>query len=303
MSRLPPWSRIGKAILPENSLSVDLAMSQIGINWEVEKEKLLRANGTPVEHYAIVRKDKDVPLGFVGADYKEFQNTEAFSFFQSFLDNGVAKLETGGVINEGQKVWMCAKLSIPDAEVLPGDLIRPFIVLNSSHDGSRSLSILFSKIRMICTNQLTSATKQGIGVKIRHTGSVKNKIDNVKLTMDLAKQDFKKSVDSYKFLTTKKYTKESLLEYFIKTLQIPVKDNEISARSTNTLIKLTELMQKGAGSQITGVAGTWYSAYNAVTDYLTHSAGRSDEGRLNNLWFNDGTLRRSLSESLRLASI
>jgi phage/plasmid-like protein (TIGR03299 family) len=33
--------------------------------------------------------------------------------------------------------------------------------------------------------------------------------------------------------------------------------------------------------------GTWWNAYNAVTEFLTHERGKSADGRLNSLWFGD----------------
>lgn len=50
--------------------------------------------------------------------------------------------------------------------------------------------------------------------------------------------------------------------------------------------EVTDLFEgNGMGSKLPGSRGTAWGAYNAVTEYLTHHRGRSDENRANNLWF------------------
>lgn len=51
-----------------------------------------------------------------------------------------------------------------------------------------------------------------------------------------------------------------------------------------TLEQLCENFEAGAGADNTASRGTYWNAYNAITQYLTHDRGRTDESRLASLW-------------------
>ena len=63
------------------------------------------------------------------------------------------------------------------------------------------------------------------------------------------------------------------------------------------------VFETGKGNDLPGVQGTVWAAYNAVTGYLGHERGRTDDGRLNSLWFGEGASlnRRALEAALVLA--
>ena len=41
----------------------------------------------------------------------------------------------------------------------------------------------------------------------------------------------------------------------------------------------------GKGSELATASGTWWGAYNAVTEYQTWQHGRTADNRLETLWF------------------
>ena len=51
----------------------------------------------------------------------------------------------------------------------------------------------------------------------------------------------------------------------------------------------THFFAQGRGNKEQGIAGTLWTAYNAVAEYLDHrSTGQSAEQRLYSLWFGEG---------------
>ncbi len=40
---------------------------------------------------------------------------------------------------------------------------------------------------------------------------------------------------------------------------------------------------EGIGLHVPGVNGTWWAAYNCVTEFITHMRGRNDDSRLDNM--------------------
>lgn len=57
-----------------------------------------------------------------------------------------------------------------------------------------------------------------------------------------------------------------------------------------TLETLVNNFEAGIGSDIKDSRGTYWAAYNAVTQYLTHDRGRTDETRLASLWYGNSAL-------------
>jgi hypothetical protein len=47
------------------------------------------------------------------------------------------------------------------------------------------------------------------------------------------------------------------------------------------------LYESGRGNNLPGVKGTLWAGYNAVTEYLAYSRGKTDDSRLDSLWFGD----------------
>ena len=62
---------------------------------------------------------------------------------------------------------------------------------------------------------------------------------------------------------------------------------------------ITNLFENGAGQHLKSAKGTMWGAYNAVTEYLTHEYGNSDDKRLYNNWF--GSSLRTNDQALKVA--
>ena len=67
--------------------------------------------------------------------------------------------------------------------------------------------------------------------------------------------------------------------------------------------EIVGLAEAGRGNDLPSIRGTYWSAYNGVSEWLTYSRGRSDDNRLNSLWFGAGALtnRRALELALDMA--
>lgn len=78
---------------------------------------------------------------------------------------------------------------------------------------------------------------------------------------------------------------------------------EQQLKDSRTLDTIRELFETGIGSDLPGSRGTYWGAYNAVTEFTTHHRGRSDENRLA-AQLGDGAAinRRALTEAIKLAA-
>ena len=53
----------------------------------------------------------EVALGMVGSGYEPLQNTEAFKFFEPFIEGKYAEFHTAGALGNGERVWVLVKLN------------------------------------------------------------------------------------------------------------------------------------------------------------------------------------------------
>jgi hypothetical protein len=70
---------------------------------------------------------------------------------------------------------------------------------------------------------------------------------------------------------------------------------------------VAELMETGRGSEIRGVRGTAWGAYNAITEFVDHKrkVRGGEENRIGSIWFGQGSSvkQRAFVLGARLAGI
>lgn len=114
--REKPWHRLGTIVMEAPASAEALRLA--GLDWTVEQEPVYTEHNEMVKGYkANVRSSDRRVLGVVSDRYKVVQNTDAFSFTDELLGNGV-KYETAGSLQEGKRVWLLARL--PKEYVIAG---------------------------------------------------------------------------------------------------------------------------------------------------------------------------------------
>lgn len=176
-SRVVPWMKLGA--LTEGVKTAARAAELGGLNFEVEQRPLEWVGEDGARHEipgrrALVRKDTDEWLSIMSTDYSVLQFGEAFDFMDGVNPNFVA----AGVLKGGRQGFMVVEG--PKMNVLSGDDPHElFIVLRTSHDGSRAIEVAVMPLRSRCMNQLT-LNSFAVGAQhrwsIRHTSSMKQKL-------------------------------------------------------------------------------------------------------------------------------
>ena len=183
--RQVPWHNLG-IIVEEAPTSAD-AIRLAGLDWRVEQKPLFLEDGTQIEgNFANVRSSDNKPLGIVGNKYKIVQNSDAFEFTDALLGEGV-RYETAGSLKDGKVIWLLAKM--PETVEILGDKVEPYMVFTNTHDGSGAVRVCMTPIRVVCNNTLNIALNRAKRVwSARHTGSITNRLDDARETLQFAKQ-------------------------------------------------------------------------------------------------------------------
>ncbi len=309
-----PWHRLGTRL--EAPPTTREAIVAAGLDWEIGLKPLVTADGEAVTHRATYRKSDGAILGIVGPAWVPLQNTEAFAFFDPFLGAGEATLETAGSLREGKRVWVLAKMNRAPSVIVPkaDDVVEKFILLSNSHDGSLAVRVGFTPVRVVCANTLSMAfdDKASKLIRVRHQKNMVSTLAAVRDVMNVANTAFEATAEQYRRLARTDIVAADLSRYVQLVFQPnkarviierPANDSGEESDKSRMHDTIAQLFESGRGNTLPGVRGTLWAAYNAVTEYVSHERGRSDETRLNAL-FNDGAQlnQRALDVALAMAA-
>lgn len=286
-----PWHKLGTVV--ETAPTVREAIKLAGLDWKVELRPICTNDSDNFaidSHRAVVKEGTSSILGVVGQSYHPLQNTEAFEWFEPFLENDFATLETAGSLFNGKKVWILAKTH-KEADVVSGDTVESYILLSNSHDGSSTVKVGFTPIRVVCNNTLSYAEKTNVSKLIRVR--LHNQLLNRDL-MDTVNTQFIATVEQYRELTRRDVSVEDLRKYVKQVfssqkLEKIITDYEarekaeIEAERKKLLERVEEIFELEPARK------TW-NMYNAVNSYLCHDRCRNAELRQNSIWFGDSKL-------------
>lgn len=276
-----PWHGLGRHL--DAPPSVREAIVAAGLDWTVGLKPLFTQEGEKAPALATFRQDTNKLLGVVGPNYKPLQNEEAFNFFDPFLQNGLASLETAGSLREGKRIWVLAKIKADPMTIVPGDEVEKFVLLSNSHDGTTAIRVGFTPIRVVCANTLAMAHSDAASklIRVRHTGDVVTNVEKLGEIMNLANAEFEANAEQYKFLATRQISASDLQKYVKIVFDLP-EDNK---RESRVLGRVISMFEKGRGNDLPGVAGTYWAAYNAAIEYLQYEKGKNPDIRLDSNWF------------------
>lgn len=294
-----PWG-IGTAV--SNDLTPTQMMQKAQLDWTVEKvPTFARYNGveTPTGMEALVRSSDNKVLTQVGGKWNPVQNQEAFEFFNEYCLEGGMQMESAGSLKGGKMVYALAKIN-ESFDVLKGDQVDSYLLFSNPHEYGKSIDIRFTPIRVTCMNTLAVALKGRAmnSAKINHRRAFD--ADHVKTTLGLAHEKFDQYKEVSKYLATKKFTPESLIQYYNEVFPRTYQGkNEVRVKSINDLTtnakKAYDVLETQPGAEF--ARGSWWQALNSVTYLTDHEMGRSADTRMTSAWFGSNQTRKQVAVS------
>jgi|TARA_B110000858_G_scaffold113541_1_gene129837 phage/plasmid-like protein (TIGR03299 family) len=307
-----PWHGLGVEV--GDDLTPKEMMVTAGLDWTVEKEDVFYSrSGSMVrapKRQALVRSSDDKYLDIVSDNWIPVQNEEAFEFFDDYVKAGGMSMHTAGSLKDGQIIWGLAKVN--DSFSLFGgkDEVESYLLLSNPHNYGKGVDVRFTPIRVVCNNTLSMSLngKASLGISLNHRSQFDSA--KVKLALDEASQKMSTYHDMAQFLSEKRYTQDSLFEFFSRVF--PKTTNRKGATSFDELMKqfkkgekvvsrnavaAMEIVETQPGAELG--AGSWWSAYNAVTYMTNHQMGHNPDTRMQSVWY--GTNKDRNIDALGLA--
>ena len=295
-----PWHGLGVRV-PDDLTPLQI-LEAAKLDWSVEKiEAFAKVGGknVSVERSALVRMTDNEILGVVSNDWNPVQNSEAFEFFNDFIAEGDMEMHTAGSLDGGRIVWALAKVK-DSFELFKGDRVESYLHFSNFHKYGFSTDVRFTPIRVVCNNTLTLSlnTKVERMVKISHRREFNG--DNVKLMLGVASEKLAKYKEMAKFLGSKRYDNENIVDYFKRVFPVSGGDNAKKEISKNAKTALG-IIDTQPGAEF--ARGSWWQAFNTVTYLTDHLAGRTADTRLTSAWygFNKNLKVRALETAVEMA--
>lgn len=194
------------------------------------------------------------------------------------------EMHTAGSLEDGRRTWALAK--VKDAfELFKGDVTENYLLFSNPHKYGMSIDVRMTPIRVVCNNTITMALN-GVSdqmVKIHH----RNEFDAnlVKEMLGVAKEKLETYKEAAQFLGSKKFTNDSIVEYFNGLFPASKidEDKPLADQISRTAKQAIETLDTQPGAEFG--AGTWWQAFNTVTYMTDHTLGRSADTRLKSAWF------------------
>jgi phage/plasmid-like protein (TIGR03299 family) len=285
-----PWHSEG-TILADAPTYVE-ALKLGGFDYPMKKMPYLFPNPNVPTGYQeagdafyVLREDTQKILGSVGGSYEIVTNEDAFRPLQPLVDEGVLKLETGGVLRDGADAWLMGRWDFErfgdNAKEVFGNEITPYATVCANHNGKRGILLGNTPIRIVCANTLGAAEQSGLSrwATVNHTrGANKRLIEAAKEMFHAVIERYEIIARQYRLLMGTFLQPEQFSQLILDIVcpdprELPNWNPEakmaesVVARMEKKRARLSDLWHNGKGHD--GRPTAWYG-YNAVVEALDH---------------------------------
>jgi hypothetical protein len=194
----------------DGNISVNEVINQIGANFEVREDKIVRLPQDQIEailrgeqisidpnciidtHKATVCVEKNKTIGVVGESYGTIQNTTCFDLIDMMCNSSVnqdpLKIVSAGLVHDFEPY---IQAELPTRGRIDGDKSETkfYIFAHTSHDGTSGLQIRFSPVRVICQNTFMQNVTSKLGLTFKHSRYAPQRFDFTKQTNITAIQE------------------------------------------------------------------------------------------------------------------
>ena len=301
-------------IIGSERMTYEELLEKSGLDWEVEKQELYSNSFESTGIYGIFRDNphyQNVPagidgadsikwekklekrtgvknntrlcLGAVGKDYQIIQNREAFKFTSDIVHGqitdtnlGKAQYQAAGTFKNGKGVFLTLKLD--EGFNIGPDKISGYINCFTGHGGNSSLKIVYTPVRMSCTNMIATVMKRAHSqISIIHTKSATQRINLVDTRKVLGLVEYQRQYMAKSFdELLKKHITEWRFDDIVNEVFNADEKGAVSKRTQEQRDKVKDIWNNKPDLQ--EIKYTGWGAYNAFTDYYTHHQRYNGDG-------------------------
>lgn len=262
-----------------------------GINWGVRKRPLYvqLEDGTFVlqpDTYGVVRDGDNAILTHngrsVGGGYDTILNRDAFAFLRDSMEDHSLQWETAISVDGGATVAGIVALPDSGIDLVKGDRHYLYLTVVTTHDGSGSMKVFPTDVRVVCANTVAAALQsrdRALTVNVRHSGSTANKLSESKRILQSATAEYRRFLEWQGKLTEVRATAKQVDEVASELFGVAAKD---ASQRSKTIIENKVLALKAAIREdmtllpqfaASGGGASAYNVFNGITSVVDHTFG------------------------------
>lgn len=260
-------------VLDKDDISVRVCGNCLSTNWDI---------GTVENENRVIRNDSGLHLGSVSDRFSLVTHAEMGELLEALIESdGAVKFETAGSLREGRQVWALAYLDEP--ELIAGDdsPTLPYLAVLNSHDGTGSVKVVNTSVRVVCANTARAADLEGERTGrqfvFNHVGKVSERLEEAKLAIRGTRQAHAEWIEMANRLASHRLPAGAVEQFVFLTIPEPTED-VISTRVRNNIdadrATLRALLD---GPQNDAHRGTVLGLVEGGIEYLDH--GRRFQNR------------------------
>ena len=216
--------------------------------------------------------------------YCSIENGRLMEAVCGHLDNeGLGyNIQTAGTLKDGKLFFATIIIDGEEERLINGDMFKFYLNVIQSHDGSYSIMMYDSNMRIVCANTFrASLSDQGdINIKIRKTKNAGLALEHASETLAsiyAGRDVFVQLLQRFASVECDAVKAEQLIAAW-NGVEV---NCDLSTRAFNTIVSIADLHTTGIGNN----GETLYDLFNAVTQYYTAGDGTGrDNGTVKRNW-------------------
>lgn len=249
----------------ENTQDTNLAMNTGNHNFTVIKNNLITDTEIKIPDYvAIINQNTNEYLGTVGKGWEPVQPHVLYELADELIKstkgaiNGVFTMYGGSVIG--------ILFNLAEREYISGDKVELNFLMLTSFNGMYGITGNATTYRIVSDSSCNTSNKV---YNLRHTKNVHNRLEVVKNMLKYYQNEIA-SFDETMTTMVESHMNDNAAVAWFKSL-FPTPNSERTENILNNQVNLfVDCLHNGNGSNIVGVRGTCYGAFQALTEYINH---------------------------------
>jgi hypothetical protein len=266
-------------------------LSENGLDFTISKRELFDANGNGSGYFGLYNDKLNKCINSVKEGYTISQNEEVVDLVLRGIEpfGSALSVSKAGSMNEGRKVYM--QLGIEGHSKVANDIIKRYVTIIDSNDGSTSLSIGIGDLTMSCQNQFFKFYKQG-QAKFRHSASLEHRIKEIPYLIETALASSLRQIELYNQLADHSITREladQMVKYLLGFDKVYTSVSDLADKGTRSINKMEDLYNCIEG-EINDKGLNLWGLHSGVTKFTTHelSAPKRENGKLETIMLGNG---------------
>jgi len=311
-ARTPAWHKLGTVTEEAQTASDALRIACLN-DWDVSCfpvyayiEEDEDKNVMPIEgKYATCRISPETherqPIDVVGSRYTPIQNEEAFALLDDIVAESGAHFETAGSLYGGRQVFVSMKLPRYIEYGDGSDTIDLYLLAWNSHDGSSSMKLAVTPMRVVCANTLRVGLRQAkSSFSIRHTNSANRRLTEARNALGLTFKYADAMEDEINKMLAATFT-EAQYRAVVEKMVPTAGDDASDIQERRVDEQRASLRALWNDENQDSIRDTAWGAYNAVAEWVDwYSPARGDTDTARALRVLNGQADRAKNDAYKV---